>query len=209
MIPKIRVSIVSSSRLFRDAVALRLANENQLEVVGVSATARGLLRKIGTGRVDVALVHSKDLSLDVVDTVFEIKVVHPATHVVLLGCTQNETETVASIEAGASAVLEHSVSLELLLQTIRCVNNGRTAGSMQVLAGVARRIAEFADAEEPAPSRRPKKPLTAREREVAQLVALGLANKEVASVLGVSTPTIKNFVHSILGKLELDSRREV
>lgn len=69
-----------------------------------------------------------------------------------------------------------------------------------------RRVATLAAGS--APGHTPK-PLTAREREILELMVQGQSNKEIAQLLRIEVPTVKTHVHHIFGKLELSRRAEV
>jgi two-component system, NarL family, nitrate/nitrite response regulator NarL len=73
-----------------------------------------------------------------------------------------------------------------------------------VAAGLARRVAPLAGAPRPEPPQR----LTARERQVLDLLSEGLSNKEIGEQLCIELPTVKNHVHNVLEKLQVRRRAE-
>ena len=208
MVQRIHVSLLSDSRLFRDAVSARLALEEEIALVGAASTVDGLLRIAQTQRIDVVLVHASMDPAEVAEFVWDVKPHLPAARVVALGIEQNESEIVNCIEAGAAAWLKHDTSYADLLQKIRAVSQGRTTCSPQVLRRVLRRISELAKTNPHSEECTPR-PLTFREAEVARLMARGLVNKQIGRALGIRPLTVKNQVHNSLHKLQVKRRRDV
>lgn len=208
MVQRIHVSLLSDSRLFRDAVSARLALEEEIALVGAASTVDGLLRIAQTQRIDVVLVHASMDPAEVAEFVYDVKPHLPTARVVALGIEQDESEIVRCIESGAAAWLKHDTSYAGLLQMIRAVSQGRTTCSPTVLRRVILRVNELAKTKPDVEDSRAK-PLTFREAEIAGLISLGMVNKQIARRLGIKAPTVKNHVHSILEKLGVKRRRDV
>lgn len=117
---------------------------------------------------------------------------------------EREWEIVASAEAGAAGLHLRSESFDHLLDLMRDVENGRARCSPEVSAILLGQV--YVDA---TGVRDPSNGvLTARETEILMLIEEGLTNKQIATRLCVTVHTVKNHVHSLLGKLGVQSRAE-
>jgi len=194
------VSILCSERLFREALRYRLACQTELELVDWAATAWQLARRTRGRAGEMILLVCMGDSTAAVNTVWEVKTVMPRARLVVLGMDQNESEIVLCIEAGASFCLDCRSSWPQLVETILAVWEGRIYGcSPNVLSRVAQRIGELAKARDAAEDTEPVR-LTSREREVAGLMCLGLANRQIARRLGTSVATVKTHIHNLMAK---------
>ena len=103
--------------------------------------------------------------------------------------------------------MPRSAALADLVGFLSGIMRGEQTCSTRVAAGLMRWIADGPRIETAAARARPA--LTAREEEIASLIAAGLSNKEIARRLKICLPTTKSHVHNILGKLELERRGQV
>lgn len=204
----IHVSILSDSRIFRDVISSRLITEDGIEPLGAVGTVRGLLESGLADRTDVALVHSTADPADTAEATWEIKRLLPSARVVAVGYRPSEPGVVRAIEAGASACLENGASYRELVEAIRAAAEGCATGSLEMLVEIGRRIDTLLKTKEPSTARPPQE-LSARETQVARLVALGLVNKQIARRLGIKLSTAKNHVHNVLQKLQIERRRDL
>src|SRR5690606_9727455 len=198
----IRVVVVSDVRLYRDGIALALAARSDVTVAGVAGdhmTALSLLdsRLSTTALIDSAMPDASGL----------IRKVHahpsgPKVVALTLGNAESEIATYA--EAGASGYVTRRASLDDLVQTLRATAKGEFLCTPAVAARLLERVgalAAYRDAEDPLRS----KP-TARQLKVLRLLSDGLSNKDIARELGIELATVKNHVHNILEKLQLERR---
>jgi DNA-binding NarL/FixJ family response regulator len=204
----VQLSILSNSRLFREALAARLASEEWVQVLGAAGTVYELLLAAQGRPINILLVYLDMESAVGREVVWDINTLLPATRVVVLGSQEEDAETVRWIEAGAMAALAADASWPCLLETIRSVAEGRVTYPAEIVGCLAHRIGELQRA---CPGVKPtaREPLSERETEVAQLIALGLMNKQVARRLGLKGPTVKTHVRSIFRKLHVKRRRDL
>ncbi len=131
----------------------------------------------------------------------------PDAKILMMGLTELESTILACIEAGAAWYLPQEASLEQLLNNIQAVAVGEALCSPKVAGVLVSRIAEATRERE---LRRilglPN--LTRRELEIIALIEEGLSNKEIAVRLHIEVQTVKNHIHNILDKLQLNGRRE-
>ncbi|HEV2302604.1 MAG TPA: response regulator transcription factor [Stellaceae bacterium] len=133
-----------------------------------------------------------------------------APNTAIIACALRETaeDVIAWAEAGVTGYLPNTVGLEQIVQVVRDILAGQQFCSSRVAAGLLRRIAAAAGhsgGETPAAVRA----LTRRERQIAELIAAGLADKEIARRLNISLATTKSHVHNLLGKLSVEHRGHV
>jgi DNA-binding NarL/FixJ family response regulator len=192
------VIVISEDRIFREALEASLARQ---DVVVAGQGADG-------GGADVVLI---DAGFDPEAALARTWGSHqewPDSEVIAVGFDQEDERVVDFIEAGARGYVLKGTSPDDLMEVIRSVHQGRVSCSPQVISSVLARISSLSRlrSEEPAP--REVEPLTVREKEILELMAAGLGNKEIASRLRITVRTVKNHVHKILEKFKVHRRRE-
>jgi len=109
------------------------------------------------------------------------------------------------LEAGAAGYLLKDAAADELLMALDAVGRGETYLSPAIAASVV----DHALRARPSPSSGPEKPLSAREREVVQLVAEGKSSKEIAMILHIAVPTVDTHRRQIMDKLQLRTIAEL
>jgi DNA-binding NarL/FixJ family response regulator len=199
------VAILSEARYLREALAARLEDEPELEVVGGARTLRELLAHPRTRSADVLLVHTSQDSVEGSGVVWEIRTLLPAAQVVVIvGFRDDEAEMTGWLHSGAAAYLGHDASSALLRDALLGARNKLV--SREGLVQVLHRLLAASPIPRKAVVNLPPDPLTSREEEILQLLRSELPNKEIARRLGVRKSTVKTHVHSILTKLRVGRR---
>jgi len=212
MVRRIQVAILAEAGLFRQALSSRLALEAEMQVASTAATIYDLVLRARGRPMDVLLVSMGMPAGLAAEILFEMKLLLPATRIVVLGGAPDEREAVRWLEAGVFAWLGHEASYDRLLETIVAVAQGRSFCPLEMVTDVALRIARLGQRTRDA-RMSPEEPLTERESDVIQLVRLGLSTKAMARRLGLRPATIKSHVSRVLRKLgaarrgDLDLRR--
>jgi two-component system, NarL family, nitrate/nitrite response regulator NarL len=206
-----RVLIAHDVRLMGSLIALALKNEPDVEVVGCATTIDEALEL--APQCDLALVRSSMSESGAYELTSAIAKQYPSVKVIVTGVPESELVIVKYIEAGASGYVLENDSVEQLLMTIRAVYSGAGVISPSMVAVLMSRVAQLTEqgrtadqGDGAAATALPN--LTAREREVLELVARGLSNPEIAERLTLELGTVKNHVHNILDKLNVSSRHE-
>jgi DNA-binding NarL/FixJ family response regulator len=199
----IRVLVASDVRLYREGLAESLRRGGRVEVVGTAADGGASMRCASELAPDVVLV---DLAMgDWEPTVRGIVASARDTGVVVLGVREVESEVVACAEAGVAGYVTREASLEELVEVVESVARGESLLAPRIGALLLRRVAEAAKRSR-APTAVDR--LTPRETQIVGLIDEGLSNKQIAGRLSIELATVKNHVHSILEKLEVERRAE-
>ncbi|QAY79332.1 response regulator transcription factor [Sphingosinicella sp. BN140058] len=203
-----RVGIVTSVRLLAEAMTRALA-----------ARPRPISLTVASSLEELHMLARPPVSvqLGIIDTTqsFDLEPIRafhrtlPDLPLVALGLVEGEAEVVAHGSAGFCAYVRREDGLERLCGTIEDAIDGRLRCSPEIAAAMMRGL--FRSPAIP-PSRQAataRAALTSREQEVARLVSRALSNKEIARELRLSESTVKQHVHSILGKLGVATRGQL
>jgi DNA-binding NarL/FixJ family response regulator len=204
------VLIVTPIRLYRDGLAHFLRSSAGIDVLATTeesattiATAMKLLPDVIL--LDMALENSRQ-------TARALRSAVPSAAIVALAVPDSDGYVVGCAEAGISAYVSRTGSLDELLRAVLGAATGEADCSPRVAGALFRRIAELSlGGAAPSTGLRPTETpaaLTAREAEVVALIDEGMSNKQIARTLCIEVPTVKNHVHSILEKLGARSRGE-
>ena len=163
----------------------------------------------------VALERSHELQPDIVfldismpnglRLVHDLHMVAPDAAVVATAVAETDGEIVACAEAGVAGLVTRDQSFPEAVRVLKSVVCGESPCSPRTAAALLRQVAVLSAQREP-PG--PPDGLTARERQVAGLIARGRSNKEIARELCIEVSTVKNHVHHMLEKLGVRGRAE-
>lgn len=201
------VLIADDQRIFSEAIARAINQEKKYDVhtlfyyVQVVERAKQL-------QPDVIILNAFFQKDRVINT---IKILCHETlnsKIVVVGVTDSGRDILDFVEAGAAGYVHYTAPLESLLTTIDLVISNKTLCSPDVAFSLFSRLAQLSVHQKPNGTNGTKH-LTSREIEVIDLIAEGRSNKEIAGLLFISVSTVKNHVHNILEKLNLQHRLEV
>ncbi len=202
--PTLQILVVDDHEVVRQGIVSLLERHEGFQVVAQAATAAEAIAQAGTHRPDVVVMDIRLPDGSGVEATREIRAQHPDTRVVMLTSYPDDEAVFASIVAGASGYLLKQVRGRDLVAALEAVGKGGSlldpAVTEQVLDRV-RRVASGTYQDELAA-------LTAQERRILVLVAEGKTNKEIAEEIFLSDKTVKNYVSSILAKLNLQRRTQ-
>ncbi|HWO47101.1 MAG TPA: response regulator transcription factor [Solirubrobacterales bacterium] len=192
----IRVTLVSDVRLNREGIAALLAGRDGIEV-----TVTDLGWEARDGEADVIVI---DASAEAGMRAIRSTVDTSTAPVVVFAAPEGDEEVIELAELGVIGFVDREGDLGELVTGIERAAREEASFSPRVGTALLRRINSVG----PRPRSSEMGVLTMREREVVHLVAEGLTNKEIAQRLCIEVATVKNHVHNILGKLEVDGRSE-
>ncbi len=204
--PKAKVLLVDDHKVVRQGLKALFANEPDLEIVGEADDGREALALVPELQPDVILMDISMPGLNGIEATRQIIQAYPDVKVIVLSMHANEEYVFQVLRAGASGyVLKQSDSLEVLTAIRAALSGGsflsppisRTVIDDYVRRAEARRRDSDLDI------------LTAREREVLQLLAEGLSNREIAAQLNISVKTVETHRSNMMSKLDVSSKTEL
>lgn len=200
MSDSIRVVVADDHPLFREGVIASLLSMRDMQVVGQAADADEAVRLVRDELPDLALL---DVTMPGggIQAAAKIAAACPATKVVMLTVSEDEDDLLAAMKSGARGYVLKGVSASELESVIRAINAGEVYVAPTLAWGLLREMS----APHPAD---PMDELSARERQVLELVAGGLSNQEIGAQLSLAEKTIKHYMTNILTKLQVRSRVE-
>ena len=208
MPPTIPILVVEDNRLLREGMVAILARQPGLAVVAVAEDAGAALLRVPETRPRVVLVDAGLGEHDSYSLVERIRQAAPETRVIVMDVLPVPEEVVQFIMRGASGFVVKDATVDDFVLTVRSVAAGKEVLPPALTGTLLSHIATHAVGR-PSPVATGGVRMTQREREVIDLIAEGLSNKEMARRLNLSTFTIKSHVHNILEKLALHSRLQV
>jgi two-component system NarL family response regulator len=202
----IRILIADDHRLFREGLARMLNDTPELTVVASVSNGQEAIARAAETQPDVILMDVNMPVLDGVEAARQLRASLPQAQLLMLTVSEREQHLFAAIRAGARGYVLKNISSAELVEAIRRVHAGEAiiapSMALKLLDEFAALSAEAQRCETGGED------LTGRERQVLQLTARGLSNKEIAAALALSPHTIKAHIRSILDKLHLRGRAE-
>ena len=200
----VRVLLVDDDDLMRAGLTAVLSSDETIDVVGEAPDGRAAVERAIELRPDVVLMDVRMPGLDGIAATRELLAVSPEVKVVVLTTFEQDDYIFGALTAGASGFLLKRTRPEELIAAIHTVASGDSLLSPSVTRTVIQRVAG-----QPAPDLGAEARLdglTARERDVLELIARGLSNGEIAATLVIEESTVKTHVRHILRKLRLRDR---
>jgi len=204
----IHVYLLSENRLLRETLTRFINKKNNVRVVGASAFSSLAIDQIIAATPDVLLSDTADHALSDLQVIPEVLKAIPRVKVVMFGMETDKQTFLRSVQQGVMGYVLKDASTAEVLEAIRAVSNQEAVCPVRL----QRCLFEFvAGRSEPMPSFHIKRHLglSRREQQLVQMIGRGLTNKEIASQRNLSEQTIKNHVHSMLGKLGATDRLAV
>ncbi len=200
----VRVLLVDDDDLMRAGLTAVLSSDKRIDVVGEASDGRAAVERAIELRPDVVLMDVRMPGLDGIAATRELLAVSPDVRVVVLTTFEQDDYIFGALSAGASGFLLKRTRPEELIAAIHTVAAGDSLLSPSVTRTVIQRLAGQPAPDAAAESRLDE--LTARERDVLELIARGLSNGEIAATLVIEESTVKTHVRHILRKLRLRDR---
>ena len=189
-----RLLIVDDHPIVRFGLTALLSVQKDIDVVGSAGGGPDALIFLKQNPVDLILLDLRMPGVSGIETLQKIREVAPTARTIVLSSFECDEEIYTAYRSGAQGYLHKEVRAEEIVAALRAVYAGKQA--------FPRRIAERLSTDQMTAG------LSQREREILELVAKGLTNKEVAHTLQISQFTVRNHMNHITDKLEVSDRTE-
>ena len=202
--PPLRVMLVDDHEVVRNGIRAMLETEDDIYVTTEAGTVREAIDEADRTKPDVVVMDVRLADGSGIEATREIRAMHPDTKVLMLTSFADDEALFASIMAGASGYVLKQVRTGELLRAIRAVGAGESLLDPAVTTSVLDRLRKGKHLMRDERLAR----LSPQEERILTLIADGRTNKEVGEELGLAEKTVKNYVSSILSKLEVARRAE-
>ncbi len=189
---KIRVMTVDDHPLLREGLAARIAQQEDMAIVGEAESGEEAIERFRALKPDVTLM---DLQMPGAGGLVAIKTIRrefPDARIIVLTTYDGDGHAMAALKAGAAGYLLKTALRKDLLDTIRAIYSGQHRVEPKVAQDILAHAAEDS--------------LNEREIEILRLVSDGKANKEIGRVMLLSEDTVKAYMKSIFAKLNVSDR---
>jgi len=203
MTGQIRVLIVDDHEVVREGLRSLLRRRSDMTVVGEAASVASAIEEARRSQPDVVVMDVRLSDGSGVEACREIRAERPDTKVIMLTSYADDEAVFASILAGASGYLLKQTRTQALADAIGRAVAGESLLDPAVTERVLERVRTAGSRKDDELSL-----LSEQERRILDLIAEGKTNKEIAQEVYLSDKTVKNYVSSILSKLNLHRRSE-
>jgi DNA-binding NarL/FixJ family response regulator len=201
----IRVLIADDHPVFRAGLTSVLDEAPDIEVLAGAQHGADALDLAVKLRPDVVLMDLQMPGVNGVEATRHLADAAPEVAVLVLTMFDDDESVIAALRAGARGYLVKGAEGDRIVGAIRAVAAGEAVFGSDVAAGVLRVLAADRRGDRPG---RPFPILTDREREILDLIAAGLGNREIARRLTLSDKTVRNHVSNIFAKLRVADRAQ-
>lgn len=206
----IKVLIADDQALIRESLRIILSSHEDLEIVGIVANGKEVLKSIEDNKPDVVLMDIHMPKMDGIQCTKVIREKYPSIKIIILTTYDNDEYIFKTLKYGVSGYLLKGVSTDGLYNAIISVYNGGAIISDEVLPKVIKIFSAMAqntfkielDISNISL-------LTQNDCKIIEQIGYGRSNKEIAQTLYLSEGTVRNYISNILGKLGLRDRSQL
>jgi DNA-binding NarL/FixJ family response regulator len=200
----IRILIADDHAVVREGLRAVLGSEPDMEVVGEAATGKEVLERAAELRPDVILMEIQMPQINGIEATRRILDASPKVGVVVLTMFEDDDSVFSAMRAGARGYVLKGAHPSEILKVLRAVAGGEAYFGPEI----ARRLVDFFSTPKPSSPAEAFPELTAREREILDLIARGHNNATIAARLFVSPKTVGNHISHIFTKLQVADRAQ-
>ncbi len=197
----IRVLVADDHPLFRQGVVYTLNHEADIEVIGEAATGNEALSMAAALLPAVVLLDITMPDGDGLTTAARIAQQLPQLRIIMLTASEDSDDVVTALKVGAHGYVVKGAGAGDVVAAVRTVAAGESYIAPTMAGNLLREMTRK-------PAAEPLDELTDREREVLELLAQGLTNREIGLQLSLAEKTVKHYVTAVLQKLHVRSRVE-
>jgi two-component system, NarL family, response regulator DevR len=200
----LRIMLVDDHEVVRNGLKAMLEDAGDMRVVGEASTVSDATDKAERIKPDLVVMDVRLTDGSGIEATREIRAARPETRVLMLTSFADDEALFASILAGASGYVLKQIAGTDLLRAIRAVAQGQSLLDPAMTAAVLERLRKGKHLTKDERLAR----LSAQEERILTLIADGLTNREIGLQLNLAEKTVKNYVSTILSKLEVGRRAE-
>lgn len=194
----ISILLVDDHAVVRDGLRLLLETQSDFQVVGDADNGREAVHQISQHCPNVVILDIAMPDLNGIEALRQIRIACPETRVIILSMHANSSYIIQALQAGANGYLLKAAAGSEVINAIRVVQNGQRYMSQKIIDTV---INTYLSQPEILEERDPLTRLSAREREILQLVVEGKSSIEIAHVLAISPNTVDTYRSRLMQKL--------
>lgn len=206
----IKVLIADDQELIRQSLQIVLGIREEISVIGTAGNGNEVIRLVQKEKPDVILMDVRMPEMDGVQCTRMIKERYPQIKIIILTTFDDDEFVFSALKYGASGYLLKGISMDELEKAIRTVHQGGAMINPGIASKVVELFSEMAqsnydimiEAENVGE-------LTDGEWEIIKLIGRGMSNKEIAKAISLSEGTVRNYLSSILNKLNLRDRTQL
>jgi DNA-binding NarL/FixJ family response regulator len=198
----IRVAIVEGEPAVRESMTRLVQSTPDFQSAGVFATAEEALQQLPGQKPEVVLMNGQLPKMSGIECADRLKQLLPSVQIVMVSIYEDVEHVLAALRAGACGYLLKRNAPEDLVAAVREAHLGGVPMPREIARKVIDALRRPADTTTEAEDLRPS------EKKILELLALGLANKEIAIRLGLSAGTVRWHLENIYRKLHINSRTE-
>lgn len=199
----IRILVADDDAEFRQGLQALLSTVERVNVIGEAATGAEAVVRASASQPDLVLMDLSMPDINGIEATRAITSGSPHIAVLMLTMFEDDESVLAAMRAGARGYILKGAARAEIVRAIEAA----TEGGVIFSPGVARRVLSRLALTEPQ-AEAPFPQLTTRERDILTRVARGLNNDAIARELTISAKTVRNHVHNIYSKLQIQSRAE-
>jgi DNA-binding NarL/FixJ family response regulator len=197
-----RIAIIEDNKIIRESLVEFVQADPECRCVCACATAEEALTAIPRHQPEIVLMDIQLPNLSGIECTAQLKRMIPSLHIIMVTVYEDTERIFRALRAGACGYLLKRCTPEELISAIREVRQGGAPMSRDIARKV---IASF---QEPLKTTAEMEELSPREREILELLAQGLPNKEIAHRMGVNDGTVRWHLRHVYDKLHVRSRTE-
>lgn len=201
----IRILIADDQAITRSGLQSLLAAQENMQVIGEARNGEEVVALAESLQPDVVLMDMRMPGINGIEATRRIHRSSPHIGILVLTVFEDDTVVFPAIRAGARGYLLKDTEQDELVRAIQTVANGGAIFS----PGIAQKVLGYLNAPLPNVSRDLFDELSAREREILELIAQGRTNTEIATILNLSAKTVSNYISNVLLKLHATDRAKL
>ena len=203
----IKVLIADDQELIRESLKIVLGANEDMEVTGIAENGEQVLSEIKKKKPNVILM---DIRMPGIECTRLVKEKYPDIYIIVLTTFDDDEYIFGALKYGASGYLLKGISMKNLAEAIRTVVSGKAMINPEITDKIVKLFNHMAQSSYAIQvDNELTEELTKTEWRVIQKIGCGMSNKEIASELALSEGTVRNYLSSVLSKLELRDRTQL